>query len=119
MEVEALASKFHDIYQQEVKRQGRVRHKDKYEDLPEHIKELDRVLARYVIAEQDKLRTELAEKDKQIERLKAIETKLKILEQCDKCKFTNPKGRATCPDHADGELPCAGFESKALEQKGK
>ena len=39
---------FHNIYQKEAKRQGDVRHADKYEDLPENIKEFDRVLARYV-----------------------------------------------------------------------
>lgn len=32
------------------KRQGDVRHKDAYADLPENIKEYDRVLARYVLA---------------------------------------------------------------------
>jgi hypothetical protein len=48
--VEELSSKFHDIYMLEAKRQGDVRHKDKYEDLTENIKEFDRVLARYVLA---------------------------------------------------------------------
>lgn len=48
--VETLAAKFHEIYQQEAKRQGDVRHKDAYGDLPENIKEFDRVLARYVLA---------------------------------------------------------------------
>ena len=48
-EIESLAAKFHEIYQQEAKRQGDVRHKDKYEDLSENIKEFDRVLARYVL----------------------------------------------------------------------
>jgi hypothetical protein len=49
-EVEKVASRFHDIYQQEAKRQGDVRHKDRYEDLSENIKEFDRVLARHAIA---------------------------------------------------------------------
>jgi len=59
---------------------------------------------------------ELAEKLglKELKQLKAevkkLKTELNIKEQCDKCKFTNPKGPATCPSRADGELPCAGFE---------
>lgn len=48
--VEKLAAEFHDIYQQEAKRQGDVRHHDDYDQLPENIKEFDRVLARYVLA---------------------------------------------------------------------
>jgi hypothetical protein len=47
---EALAEAFHNVYQAEAKRQGDVRHKDAYADLPENIKEYDRVLARYVLA---------------------------------------------------------------------
>ena len=47
---ESLARKFHEVYQQEAKRQGDVRHKDDYDDLPENIKEFDRVLARFVLA---------------------------------------------------------------------
>lgn len=47
--VEGLAEKFHEIYQQEAKRQGDVRHKDDYVNLPENIKEFDRVLARYAL----------------------------------------------------------------------
>jgi hypothetical protein len=47
--VEQLAEKFHNIYQAEARRQGDVRHKDCYAELPENIKEFDRVLARYVI----------------------------------------------------------------------
>jgi len=50
LQVELLAKEFHYIYQQEAKRQGDVRHKDAYADLPENIKEFDRVLARYVLA---------------------------------------------------------------------
>lgn len=42
--------------------------------------------------------------------LEELKAKLDLIEQCNKCKFTYPKGRATCPDDADGELPCAGFE---------
>ena len=49
-DVESLAAKFHEIYQQEAKRQGDVRHQDSYADLPENVKEFDRVLARYVLA---------------------------------------------------------------------
>ena len=47
--IENLSSKFHEIYQIEAKRQGDVRHSDKYQDLSENIKEFDRVLARYVL----------------------------------------------------------------------
>lgn len=47
--VEALSRKFHEVYQREAKRQGDVRHEDRYEDLSEDVKEFDRVLARYVL----------------------------------------------------------------------
>lgn len=47
-EIEALSKTLHGIYQAEAKRQGDVRHKDAYEDLPENIKEFDRVLARFI-----------------------------------------------------------------------
>jgi hypothetical protein len=49
MNIEELARKFHEIYQIEAKRQGGSRHADSYDDLPENIKEFDRVLARYVL----------------------------------------------------------------------
>ncbi len=49
-EIEVLAAQFHRIYQEEAKRQGDVRHKDSYDDLPENIKDFDRVLARHVLA---------------------------------------------------------------------
>lgn len=48
--IEKMAAEFHEIYQQEAKRQGDVRHKDAYTDLPENVKEFDRVLARHVAA---------------------------------------------------------------------
>ncbi len=42
--------------------------------------------------------------------------RLKKIEQCTKCKHTYPQTGATCPGHADAELPCAGFNArKALE----
>ncbi len=47
--IEPLANLFHNIYQEEAKRQGDVRHKDDYDDLPENIKEFDRVLAKFVL----------------------------------------------------------------------
>ena len=37
--LEWLASKFHEVYQKEARRQGDARHKDNYYDLPENIKE--------------------------------------------------------------------------------
>jgi hypothetical protein len=49
MNVEDLSRKFHEIYQIEAKRQGDSRHPDSYDDLPEHMKDFDRVLARYVL----------------------------------------------------------------------
>ncbi len=48
--IEALAAKFHEIYQAEAERQGDVRHQKEYADLPENIKEYDRALAKYVLA---------------------------------------------------------------------
>jgi len=47
--IEELSAKFHEIYQEEAKRQGDVRHKDDYNELSENIKEFDRVLARWVL----------------------------------------------------------------------
>ena len=61
LDVEELAAKFHEVYQVEARRQGDVRHKDAYSDLPENIKEFDRVLARYVLSE---LRTTAKEEKK-------------------------------------------------------
>ena len=48
-QVEMLAYELHRVYQDEAKRQGDVRHHDKYSALPENIKEFDRVLARFII----------------------------------------------------------------------
>jgi hypothetical protein len=62
MDVESLSAKFHEIYQAEAKRQGDVRHKDAYADLPENIKEFDRVLARYVIGLVQRGQQAMAEK---------------------------------------------------------
>ena len=53
-EVETLSAQLHEIYMAEAKRQGDVRHADRYEDLPENIKEFDRVLARFIIDEKRK-----------------------------------------------------------------
>ena len=61
LDVEKLSAKLHEIYQEEAERQGDVRHKDTYEDLPENIKEFDRVLARYVISLIEAHRTLLRE----------------------------------------------------------
>lgn len=64
--VEELAAKFHELYQQEAKRQGDVRHVDDYADLSENIKEFDRVLARYVFRLLDEAN---AERKEDIERI--------------------------------------------------
>ena len=61
-DVESLSAKFHEIYQAEAKRQGDMRHKDAYDDLPENIKEFDRVLARYVIGLVQRGQQAMAEK---------------------------------------------------------
>jgi hypothetical protein len=69
--IEELASKLHDVYIEEAKRQGDVRHKEAYADLPENIKEYDRVLARYILsresstaqATREKVMQELAQKE--------------------------------------------------------
>lgn len=46
--IEKLASEVHDLYQNEVKRQGRtLRHEDDYANLSEETKELDRVFVRW------------------------------------------------------------------------
>jgi hypothetical protein len=47
---ESLARKLHQIYQDEAKRQGDVRHHDSYDQLAENVKEFDRVLARFILA---------------------------------------------------------------------
>jgi hypothetical protein len=52
--VERLSAKLHAIYQDEARRQAgtgddAVRHPDDYAALPEHTKEYDRVLARYIL----------------------------------------------------------------------
>lgn len=48
--IESLAEKIHGVYQQEAKRQGDVRHHDTYAELPENIKEFDRVLAIFILS---------------------------------------------------------------------
>jgi len=47
--IEPLASKIHQIYQQESKRQNNVKYPDNYYELPEHIKDYDRVIARFIL----------------------------------------------------------------------
>lgn len=49
IDIEALSSRSHDIYQKEAHRRGDVRHADIYADLSEPTKEWDRVLARWVL----------------------------------------------------------------------
>ena len=48
-DVENLASRLHQVYQEELKRQGKKsKHSDFYSELSEGIKDLDRALARYI-----------------------------------------------------------------------
>jgi chromosome segregation ATPase len=54
-EVERLSAQLHAIYQAEARRQAgtgedEVRHPDDYDALPEHTKDYDRVLARYILS---------------------------------------------------------------------
>ena len=50
LDIEELASRFHKVYQKELKRQGKKsKYSDFYFQLPEDIKDLDRALAKYVI----------------------------------------------------------------------
>lgn len=49
VDLEALSSRLHDIYQAEAHRRGDIRHPDRYEDLSEATKEWDRVLARWIL----------------------------------------------------------------------
>jgi hypothetical protein len=53
-EIEDLARTFHAVYQGQARRNAEAghekpRHPDAYDDLPEHVKEYDRALARYVL----------------------------------------------------------------------
>jgi len=48
-EVEELAAIIHDLYLKEAGRQGSVIHEGRYKELPEDMKEFDRVIARYVL----------------------------------------------------------------------
>ena len=48
-EIEELSSKLHDVYMEESRKQGDVRHHDDYYKLKESTKEYDRVLARYIL----------------------------------------------------------------------
>lgn len=59
-EVEAISRMLHAIYQAEAKRQAgegldSVRHPDEYDFLPDHTKEYDRVLARYILKREEAL----------------------------------------------------------------
>lgn len=62
--VERLSAELHAIYQNEARRQAgvgddSVRHPDDYAALPEHTKEYDRVLARYILQREIDLRRAL------------------------------------------------------------
>lgn len=62
--IEDLSRTLHDVYQLEAKRQAgtgddTVRHPDDYASLPEHTKEYDRVLARFILAREADYRREI------------------------------------------------------------
>jgi hypothetical protein len=60
--VEELAAQFHEVYQKELKRQNVAdRYPDKYEELSEPIKDIDRALARFVLAHNAELWTQAQE----------------------------------------------------------
>jgi hypothetical protein len=64
--VEGLSARLHAIYQEEARRQAgtgedTVRHPDDYDALPEHTKEYDRVLARFIIERETWLTARIAE----------------------------------------------------------
>ena len=47
--IEAMSAKIHTVYQEEAKQQNNVKYSDNYDELPENIKEYDRVLATWII----------------------------------------------------------------------
>lgn len=49
LSVETLACTIHQVYQEEAKRQGDVRHSDDYHTLPENVKAYDRAIARFIL----------------------------------------------------------------------
>lgn len=74
--VEALSAELHAIYQREARRQANtgddtVRHPDDYDALPEHTKEYDRVLARFILARLDDARADNARLREELESAKA------------------------------------------------
>lgn len=73
-DVEELSAILHAVYQEEAKRQGDVRHHDDYKDLPEHIQEFDRVLARLMITREKAAREAL---------------KKELLERISECRWKN------------------------------
>jgi hypothetical protein len=62
-DVEALSAELHAIYQAEAKRQGDVRHHDDYADLKENVKEFDRVLARFILQREARVREEMGSRN--------------------------------------------------------
>lgn len=61
-ELDQLAAELHWVYQAEAKRQGDVRHPERYADLPENIKQYDRVLAKFILERQSQRDPELVRK---------------------------------------------------------
>ena len=67
--LETLAAELHEVYEIELKRQGRTsRHATFYCDLPEEIKDLDRALARFIESRDQELAARHAEEVKALAR---------------------------------------------------
>ncbi len=92
-QVEKLAKKFHEVYQQEAKRHKDVRYPDDYEKLSEDIKDFDRALALWVIVNLKDIVEIDEEKDREIIGEFRAELKLhfcKYIYQTDKSKWLHP-----------------------------
>lgn len=83
-ELEWLASEFHNVYQQEAKKQGDVRHKDNYYDLPENIKDFDRALVQYLIKMLTAYTVHLMNSNEKARKMFETATKEQVSEYCEK-----------------------------------
>lgn len=89
-ELEELAAEFHEIYVRETIRQGNARWMQPYAELPENIKELDRVLARYVLSKFKRM-----EKDKG-QRTRSFMIKLRKVCKCGDFKEQHLDNKGKC-----------------------